>query len=682
MAIDRRHFLMSAGAVTAAAALPPSIARALDIPASRRTGTVMDVEHVVILTQENRAFDHYFGTLRGVRGFGDRFAIPGPFGLMFGASVFVQPSEHDAKKPIAPFRLDTSTHAGLIRVSGTPHTFADAQAAWDNGRMSAWPAAKHDRAMGYYTRTDIPFQFALAEAFTICDAYHCSMHAGTNPNRTFLWSGTNDGLGLHHGPVIDNGYDHLAADPLGHGGYEWVTYPERLTSAGVTWQIYQDAKDNFTDNPLEGFKLYRFADKTTGGPLGKLAGRALRTRDLDTLKEDALAGTLPQVSWIIATAEGSEHPTPSSPAQGADYTARVLDALTANPEVWAKTVLLINFDENDGFFDHVPPPAPPARQGDAATGASDIDPTGEYYLGEDKLKGRPYGLGPRVPMYVVSPWSKGGFVNSQVFDHTSVIRFLEARFGVHEPNISPWRRAVCGDLLSCFDFANPQAGIAPLPDTKAAASKAHGMLLPTTPDTPDSLAAPVQETGSRPARALPYRLAADASYEGASFTVSMRNASRDVAAVFHIYNLNDLNSPPLRFTVAAGKEARQGFSRPIGQDLFVHGPNGLHRRFGAMGICPLKAHLDGAVLTLDATEPVIVFWRDEAYGQAERRFELTPGAPQVVALDLSQSHNWYDFSLTGYGFELRYAGHVEDGRPSQSDPAMGGPAPLKVWHTG
>ena len=71
-------------------------------------------------------------------------------------------------------------------------------------------------------------------------------------------------------------------------------------------------------------------------------------------------GSLPQVSWIVATAEGSEHPGPSSPAQGADYTSKVLDALTANPDVWSKTVLIINFDENDGFFDHVPPPAAPS----------------------------------------------------------------------------------------------------------------------------------------------------------------------------------------------------------------------------------------------------------------------------------------------------------------------------------
>jgi phospholipase C len=673
MAIDRRRFLLSTAAASSAAALPPSIARALEIPAHKRTGTVMDVEHVVILTQENRSFDHYFGTLRGVRGFGDRFAIPAR-----DATVFVQPTERDAAKPIAPFRLDTGAKAGLIRVNGTPHSFQDAQAAWDNGRMSAWPAAKHDRAMGYFSRADIPYQFALAEAFTICDAYHCAIHSGTNSNRVFIWTGTNDGLGKNHGPVINNDYDHLSADPAGHGGYTWTTYAERLTAAGVSWQVYQNAKDNFTDNPLEGFKLFRLADKTPEGPLAKLAERGLRTRDLDKLKEDVLAGSLPQVSWVVATAEGSEHPSTSSPAQGADYTARVLDALTADPEVWAKTVLLINFDENDGFFDHMPPPAVPSKQGEITFGGSDIDTAGEYHLGEDKLKGQPYGLGPRVPLYVISPWSKGGFVNSQVFDHTSVIRFLEARFGVQEPNISPWRRAVCGDLLSCFDFANPQASVVPLPDTKAAAAKASSMKLTTEPDKPDILTAPVQETGSRPARALPYRLAADATYDAATLSVEMSNGSAATAAVFHLYQTGNLNVPPMRFTVQAGGRKRMAFTQPGKQDVFLLGPNGFHRRFINTTDCPLKASLDGATLKLETSRQVTVTWRDEAYGQAERRFDLTPGAAQVVTLDLKASHNWYDFSLTGEGFKQRFAGHVETGEASFSDPALGGPAPLKL----
>src|SRR5262249_18813324 len=144
----------------------------------------------------------------------------------------------------------------------------------------------------------------------------------------------------------------------------------------------------------------------------------LSTRKLDQLRADVIAGELPQVSYIVADAASSEHPAASSPAQGADYTAQVLDALTASPAVWARTVLLVMFDENDGFFDHMPPPAPPS--GDA--GGSTVSTEGEYHrvpsagdAGAERpeLIGRPYGLGPRVPLYVISPWSRGGWVNSQ-----------------------------------------------------------------------------------------------------------------------------------------------------------------------------------------------------------------------------------------------------------------------------
>ena len=654
MTLNRRLFLSAA----AASLLPPSIARALDIPADRRSGTVMDVEHVVILTQENRAFDHYFGTLRGVRGFGDRFAVPSPNG-----TVFVQPDERDASRKLAPFRLDTTRAFNEMRVAGTPHTFPDAQAAWDNGRMSNWPAAKHNRAMGYFMREDIPFQFALAEAFTLCDAYHCALHAGTNPNRVFLWTGTNDPSGTGHGPVIDNGYDHLSADPLGHGGYSFTTYPERLSAAGVTWQIYQDMKDNFTDNPLAGFRAYRDADTADNG----LAQRSIRTRDLDKLKADVQTGSLPQVSWIVATAEGSEHPVPSSPAQGADYTARVLDALTSNPKVWARTVLLVNFDENDGFFDHVPPPAPPADK----SSASQVDTANEYHLGKDQYQGRAYGLGPRVPMYVVSPWSKGGFVNSQVFDHTSVLRFLEARFGVTEPNISAWRRAVCGDLMGCFDFSRAEPETVALPQTADTAKRARKILLPAMPKTPETLAAPVQETGIRPARPLPYDIAADLT-DG---KLDVRNQSRETAIVLHVYRAAKLADAPLRFTLKAGGSD----SLALDGDLCLLGPNGFHRRVIMHKALPFDAAFDGKALRLKAHDAVTIRLADEAYGQAAQAVTLKAGETKEIVFDLSASHNWYDFSLVGDGFALRFAGHVEDGKPSFSDPALGGTAPLKVW---
>ncbi|HEY7800922.1 MAG TPA: phospholipase C, phosphocholine-specific, partial [Hyphomonadaceae bacterium] len=507
--IDRRRLL----AVSAAAmALSPAIARAQAINARSRTGTIQDVDHVVILMQENRSFDHYFGTMSGVRGFGDRFPIP----LPGGRTVWAQ-SHTKAQPPvIAPFPLNTKQTFAHMRVEGTPHSWADAQYAWDNGRMSNWPDQKHPHAMGYYEEADIPFQFALANAFTICDAYHCSFIGGTNTNRLYLWSGTNDGAGARGGPSISNSHDSLPKPGQVLPPYLWTTYCERLEAAGVSWKIYEDMADNFGDNPLVGFKAFRDSLAKAPGSNPALAQKGLSTQHLDVLRADVVAGTLPRVSWVVSPAADSEHPGPSSPAQGADYTARVLDCLTANPDVWARTVLLINFDENDGFFDHVPPPAPPSKDASGKMlGASTVDTAGEYHLvradsektsERDDLMGRPYGLGPRVPLYVVSPFARGGWVNSEVFDHTSVIRFLEKRFGVMEPNISAWRRSVCGDLTSCFDFKTPNAALAELPATTESAQRAATFKQHTTPPTPAELSAPKQASGLRRSRALPYRL--------------------------------------------------------------------------------------------------------------------------------------------------------------------------------
>ena len=686
---DRRAFIkamMAAGG--AASALLPSIARALDIPAHRRTGTIRDVEHVVILTQENRAFDHYFGAMHGVRGFGDRFAIPAP--PLPGAprrTVFVQPNETEDASPalIAPFRLDTERDFRLIRPLGTPHGFPDSQAAWDNGRLGAWPKHKHNHAMAHFTRADIPFQYALAEAFTLCDAYHCALHLSTNPNRLYIWTGTHDPQGRGHGPAIDNGYDGLA-DPRGHGGYGWTTYPERLLQAGVRFQIYQDMADNFSDNPLIGFRRYRDARAATGGADAELIRRTLTTRPLVALKEDALADRLPQVSWIIAPTTASEHPSVSTPLQGADYTAQLLDALTANPTVWAKTVLLINFDENDGLFDHVPPPAPPARSVGATTVAADD----EYHVrsqdaADAAYLGRPYGLGPRVPMYVVSPWSRGGYVASEVFDHTSVIRFLETRFGVHEPNISAWRRAVCGDLTSCFDFAqgDDSGFLQHLPATRALADRA-ARLSEIRPPLPSGLQPPVQEAGLRRRRATPYRL--DASIDPAAGAPQLRltNHGDARAAVFHVYRVGALTADPARFTVGAGAAVTAPLPREPdgGYDLFLIGPNGFHRRItGRMAALSVALEEgDGPSLRVcnrsEAT--VAVTLTDMAYGRPARIMTVEARGVAAMPLDVQGSHGWYDLRLGTEGETVRLAGHIEDGRPSFSDPAAHGPAPLTL----
>ena len=685
--LDRRALLAAIGAM----ALPPALARAAAIDADVRTGTIRDVEHVVILMQENRSFDHYFGTLSGVRGFGDRFPAPvrdTPSGARKDGSVFVQAYKDQL---LAPFPLETTKTFAHMRVESTPHNWTNAQDAWDQGRMDRWPESKRPWSMGYFERADIPFQFALAETFTLCDAYHCSTQTGTNTNRLFLWTGTNDPAGTHGGPSISNSHDNFAELGGAAPSYTWTTYPERLLKAGVTWRIYQDMADNFTDNPLAGFKAYRDAHKDAPGSDKRLKNLALTTWHLDKLREDVTAGRLPQVSWIIAPAADSEHPGPSSPAQGADYTARVLDALTADPKVWARTVLLVMFDENDGFFDHMPPPSPPSLDATGkALGGSTVDvacmrhtvrnPT-EATAERDDLMGRPYGLGPRVPLYVLSPWSRGGWVDSQVFDHTSVIRFLETRFGVMEPNIAPWRRAVCGDLTSCFDFKAPNdKPFAPLPSVAEAAARA-AKLPEVKPPTPTSLVAPVQDKGARPSRALPYAPAVDGRFRDGAMTLTLANTGA-ATTVLQVYDRLRLDAVPRRYTVGPGKRLEDAW--PAGDyDLWVLGPNGFHRRFtGGDAAVEVALRAKGAMLLVTLantgkTSRTVALASPEGLGVAPWRVTLAPYETHVRPV--ATRRGWYDLTARLDGEETwsrRLAGRVETGADSISDPLMGGAAVL------
>src|SRR6266850_6090627 len=175
MGTDRREFLKLLSTAAAASAFPASISRALAIPANHRTGSLNDVEHVVFLMQENRSFDHYFGTLRGVRGFADPRAVK----LPSGKSVWHQP--HGTGE-LLPFRPPVA-NLGLTFLPDPPHGWNDTHAAWNHGNHDQWVPNKGVTSMTYHTRKDIPFHFALADAFTICDAYHCSLMGPTDPNR-------------------------------------------------------------------------------------------------------------------------------------------------------------------------------------------------------------------------------------------------------------------------------------------------------------------------------------------------------------------------------------------------------------------------------------------------------------------------------------------------------------------
>src|SRR5215475_3672346 len=556
MSIDRRTFLqlLTTGAVSAV--FPASISRALSIPANDRTGTIADVEHIVIMMQENRSFDHYFGTLRGVRGFGDSRTIY----LPNGNPVWYQPNGSDYVLPFHP----GAPNLGLPFLEDLPHDWPSTHRAWNEGKYDQWIPNKGPTSMAHLVRSDIPFHYALADAFTICDAYHCSVLGATDPNRYHMWTGWVGNDGDHkapHGPVINNA----------EVGYDWQTYPELLQAAGVSWKVYQDvgtgldAADfwgftedafigNYGDNALLYFLQYQNAPD--GSPLAlkaRTGTNILKSGTLfDTFRADVLNKQLPQVSWIVAPEAYTEHGNwPSN--FGAYYVSQMLDALTANPDVWSKTVFFYMFDENDGFFDHLVPPTPPRSR---VEGISTVGTTNELFEGvpnsdypPDRFVAGPYGLGVRVPMIVISPWSKGGWVNSQVFDHTSLIRFVERRFGVMEPNITVWRRAITGDLTSAFDFASPNAAVVALPDTSSFQPSNLNLHPDYVPKPPANQALPQQEPGTRPARALPYELRVDAQVNASGVQVSFSNTGR-AGAVFQVRS-GDGQTGPWTYSVGA-----------------------------------------------------------------------------------------------------------------------------------
>ena len=220
--IDRRTLLRLLGIPAVAAAVPFDLSEAVAIPAHTRSRSIADVEHVIFLMQENRSFDHYFGTLRGVRGFGDPHVVT----LPSGKPVWFQPTDTG---DLLPFRPDVKD-LGKTFLPDPPHGWTDTHGAWNGGRHDQWVPNKGVTTMTYHTRDDLPFQYALADAFTVCDNYHCSLLGPTDPNRYHMWTGWvgNDGAG--GGPVITNA----------EAGYDWSTYPERLERAGISWHVYQD----------------------------------------------------------------------------------------------------------------------------------------------------------------------------------------------------------------------------------------------------------------------------------------------------------------------------------------------------------------------------------------------------------------------------------------------------------
>jgi len=566
--------------------------------------------------------------------------------------------------------------------------------------------------MGHLKRQDVSFHYALADAFTLCDSYFCSAHANTLINRIYLWSGTCDArntLGAKaNGPALE--------EREKQNGYTWTTYPERLEANNISWRVYQGGTgiagtptDNYTDNSLEFFAQYQVAEGAS--PTSSLVRNGVSQHTLADLRDDVVKNRLPQVSWIVAPYKYCEHPE-ASPTDGAYYINLVLEALTSNPEVWSKTVFFINYDENDGLFDHVVPPMPPHTQAMNSQGLVSADlaeSLRDEFVDLDKYSKekrplvpgadpgglQPIGLGPRVPMLIVSPWTNGGWVCSQTFDHTSVLQFLEARFEIPEPNITKWRRSICGDLTSAFDFSgSPDTSITSFAVPKPIVSRHKPYHAPSPQEMP------VQEPGVRPARALPYAFSCRCRTEAGKLWVDFVNTGR-AGAAFYAYNGRAPHDPPRRYAVSASQTLTDYWqaSRDETQyDISIYGPNGFLSHFcgtlpDALKSTPSKPNAivrhNGEsdnlylVLTNEGSGPCTLTVSD-GYGQAApRRYQVAPSATIEDHWSLSPTSYWFDLSVTsaeGPTFLWRSAGHIETGRPSTSDPGTS-TYPVRYWRT-
>ncbi|MBN8830520.1 MAG: phospholipase C, phosphocholine-specific [Sphingomonadales bacterium] len=824
--------------------LPQAVQRAYAITPDPGT-TYLDAEHIVILMQENRSFDHMFGTLQGVRGFND----PRPLRQADGVSVFFQRDRAGAA--YAPWRLDVK--ASCVSWMGSiPHGRTDQVDAWNGGLHDNWIEAKRSGkkeyghiplTMGYCTRDDLPFYYALADAFTICDQNYSSILSMTTPNRLMLWNGTV--REPHESGSLVHMYNHMTHP----GGLTWTSFGERLGQAGVSWKCYQnqiycespvwgEAADDWVgndgDNPLERFSSYataftpkyrayvenlidralanieareatlkeafaraptsalqatlrayadqraRLAAKRTAARRTladctpeqlelRAHGLAMNEGDPDYLtletldyvadserrqidvpkgdvlhqfRKDVATGNLPTVSWLVAPANFSFHP--GTPWFGEWYVSEVMNILTERPEVWKKTIFILTFDENDGFFDHAPTyvAADPARP-ETGRASAGIDTGVEYSSIEDDLiqgipeqdaRAAPFGLGYRVPMIVASPWSRGGWVNSQLSDHTSVIRFVQnfvaGKFGeqIVETNISDWRRTICGDLTSCFRTHDRRAAKLPFLDRKRhlqAIARARHKPLPggysglTPTELAELSAAPErlhavlwQERGVRPACAVPYELYADGGIasDTGQFLLRMKAGnelfgSRSAGAPFNVYLYDakrgsQAHARPvmsaqmmaMTFTVRAGDELEEEIDLATfvsgRYDIAIHGPNGFYRHFTGGPDDPAvdvrceyhrnsrsqRAEALALHLSNRANKPTDIAIDARSYSRYSKRLLLGAMERRTILLDIGRSLQWYDFTVRaggGEGFSRRYAGHVETGDASFTDPAMG-----------
>jgi phospholipase C len=680
---SRRRFLQYTAAVGGAAAAvttgldiagPAQQSRAAVTGAGKHlTRSIKDLKHVVILMQENRSFDHYFGTLRGVRGFDDKQILTYPG----GSTIFQQPDTARTDLGyLLPYHLTDQTDGDL------DHGWDGDHEAWNNGLWNNWVPAKTEETMGYFTRADVPFQYALADAFTICDGYHQGIMAPTSPNRMYFWTGTSSGWTSNPNDYeVDFGPD--AGTPL------VTTYPEQLQAAGISWRVYTNNQagdeggseaflGDFGDNPLWFYQQYNSTNSRDGGssqlavngavtPWQSADGAPAMSEThaayvLSSFIDDVEQGTLPQVSWIVAPAGYSEHPS-YTPDYGAHYVNTVLRTLFDNPELWAETALFITYDEHDGFFDHQLPPFPEATV------------TDEY------IDGWPIGLGTRVPMIIASPWTRGGYVDSNVYNHTSMLQFLATWTGVEPVNVTAWRKSITGDLTTAFDFEHPDfsvpGNIPSLAQTYAASQETGGSTA-TPPEGDQHM--PSQEPGTRPHRPTNHQPRAEASIDRGTgvVTAELTNAGQ-VGVGFLVYPDAYLPFTATPFTVLSGAPRSYTWDTVAtdGKYAFsVYGPDGFLTSFA--GTVVAAGENSGAVPVVQAgpqsgKAPVLVVELGNE-GAKDVVYTLTPndyeGRTQTVTVRGGGTHQvawpanadgYYDVVITastGDGFKRRYAGRV------------------------
>jgi len=666
-----------------------------------------NIEHVIIFMQENRAFDHYFGSMKGVRGFNDRNTQPMASGL---PNSFYQPvDQEDLSQYMLPFHVDSHSTSAMCMDAPQMGYEVDIR-MWNNGKFDSWNTGRDPgTGMSYFQREDLPYYYALYDGFAMADQYFQSTFTATNPNRMLFFTGSN-GLSVSEMNLMDDDYqgamggdDHQDVDDYTEKhnkcvldnteprpGYNWTTIAEIFEEENISWKVYQEY-DNFDDNGFAWF--YNFQKSRPGDALfdkGMMRQRSL----VEELDKDMTEGTLPQVSYLIAPTHLSEHAS-HHPAAGEAYTSQILDVLKKHPEVYAKSAFILNYDEGGQFYDHHWSPTPPIDEvtGDGSGGQATMGVLGEINTEVKTEVPAPIGLGFRVPLLVVSPWSRGNIVVSETLDHTSVLQFLEIKFNITCPNISPWRRSITGDLTNFFDFDSPADFSWPdLPDTTEYRKEAIEDCFLPYPEVPAEQTYPVQEVGTRISRALDYTFEVHDEVDSDGLEIQIVNKGNHGAA-FALYDVLNLQNEGAvkQYAIDGGKSIVQSLSIEAEYHYVLLGPNGFTREY----VAKKQSAEYGTTLTFDPAATSVLLTIDnnspdlsdfvlcnniysDYYTLSSSVHTVSADESVVITIDVAAAGQWYDFQLNnGVSCEdtttnsRRFAGHMETGVDSISDPAMG-----------